>query len=66
MNAKTLISHFHYGLSQPAQSTKNSHSAILPTLKMPAANNSPEFKSPECRISEHEAIFLLQRRLMVK
>lgn len=66
MNAKSLVHHTFFGLFQFNRLAKSSQRTALLGVRSPALSRVPLNNHADIGISEHEAIFLLQRRLLVK
>jgi len=66
MNAKSLVHTTFFGLFQFNRLAKSSQRTALPGVRIPSLFRVPPNNNADFGISEHEAIFLLQRRLLVK
>jgi len=66
MNAKSLVPTTFFGLFQSNRLARSSRRTALPGVRNPAQSRVPPNNNADFWISEHEAIFLLQRRLLVK
>ena len=66
MNAKSLVLNTTIGLFQSSRLARSSRRTALPGIRIPSLHRFPQYSNADFGISEHEAIFLLQRRLLVK
>lgn len=66
MNAKSLVLNTTIGLFQSSRLARGSRRTALPRVRIRPLRINPNSNAANCGISEHEAIFLLQRRLLVK
>jgi len=66
MNAKTLVLHTTIGLFQSGRLARSSRRTALSSVGFRPLRSYPVSNAANIGISEHEAIFLLQRRLLVK
>lgn len=66
MNAKSLVHTTFFGFFQSNRLARSSRRTALPGVRIPSQSRVPPNANAEFGISEHEAIFLLQRRLLVK